>query len=72
MQRAIDLLDFLMKNASSMKEHGHYIYHLIGRKRMMKTLARVARNLTRSATQYACGGSHYPGLHPSVGRGLRV
>ena len=48
MQRAIDLLDFLMKNASSMKEHGHYIYHLIGRKRMMKTLARVARNLTRS------------------------
>ena len=48
MQRAIDLLDFLMKNATSFKEHGHIIHHLIGRKRMMKTLARAARNLTRS------------------------
>ena len=48
MQRAIDLLDFLMKNASSFNDYSYIVYHLIGRKRVLKTLSRTARNLTRS------------------------
>ena len=38
MQRAIDLLDFLMKNASSFNDYSYIVYHLIGRKRVLKTL----------------------------------
>ena len=50
MRAAINLLDFLMKNASTYPKNSHFIYYYTSKRRMLKTLARCARDLTRSGS----------------------
>lgn len=50
MRAAINLLDFLMKNASTYPKNSHFIYYYTSKRRMLKTLARCARDLTRGGS----------------------
>ena len=43
------VVDTFIKNASTYKDNSHYIYHLSGSERFLKTLCRRARELTTTA-----------------------